>query len=91
MTATTTTTGGAQIHPNDMIPRHLDLPTFLRQPHHSSPVSARFMPVIVLVSYIAVDHDVHLIIAVGVDVDGLVVAVGDVRSDGAAEGADFWV
>ena len=74
-----------------MIPRHLDLSTFFHQPYHSSPVSARFMPVMVLVGYIAVDHDVHLIIAVGVDVDWLVVAVGDVRPDGAAEGADFWV
>ncbi len=73
-----------------MILRHLDLPTLLRERHHSSPVRARLVPGVVLVGDDAVDHDVHLVGAVGVDADGLVGALGDVRPQGAAKGADFW-
>ena len=47
------------------------------------------MSVMVLVCRIAVDHNDSLVVAVGVDIDGFVVAVGDVRPNGAADGADL--
>ena len=36
------------------------------------------------------DHQIQLVVAVGVDLDGAVVAAGDVGPDCFAEVADFW-
>lgn len=44
----------------------------------------------VVVRHLAEHHEVGLVVAVGVDLDGAVVAAGDVRPDGLAEVADLW-
>lgn len=74
-----------------MIPLHLDRTTItiLDQIHHGGPIGARLVAVVVLVGHVSVDHDVHLVRAVGVDCQGPVVAVRDVGPDRGAEGADF--
>lgn len=46
---------------------------------------------VVAIRDLAEDHEVELVVAVGVDLDGAVVAAGDVRPDGFAEVADFCV
>lgn len=72
-----------------MIPLNFDLPTLLRQTHHRSPIGIRLMTVMVLVGDVAVNHEVELVFAVGVDVGRLMIAVGDVRPDGVTEVTNF--
>ena len=73
-----------------MINRNLNLTPHLLQLHLSRPISARLVSRMVLIRDLAVDHQVHLVVAVGVDLDGAVVAAGDVGPDCFAEVADFW-
>lgn len=77
-------------HHNNLIIRHLDLPPILRKFHLRGPIAARLVARVVVVSHVAVDHEVVLVGAVRVDLDGFVVAAGDVGPDCFAEGADFW-
>ena len=76
-----------------MTQRDLHLsPFFLfNQFHLRSPLRAGLMAMVVLIRHLALDHEVELVVTVGVDLDGAVVAVWDVRPDGCAEGADFCV
>ena len=43
----------------------------------------------VLIGHVAVDHEIQLVVAVRVDAYGLVVPIGYMGPDGAAEGVDF--
>lgn len=77
-------------HDNNMINRNLNLTPHLLQFHLSRPISARLVSRMVLIRDLAVDHQIQLVVAVGVDLDGAVVAAGDVGPDCFAEVADFW-
>lgn len=77
-------------HNDNMILPNLNVPPFLPQLHLGRPVRARLVAVMVAVGDCAVNHEVELVVAVRVDLDGAVVAAGDVRPDGFAEVADFW-
>ena len=77
-------------HDNNMINRNLNLTPHLLQLDLSRPISARFVSRMVFIRDLAVDHQIHLVVAVGVDLDGAVVAAGDVGPYCFAEVADFW-
>ena len=83
-------TTATETHHDDMILGHFDLPVVLLQLHLRGPVGGRFVPVVMLVRYLAEDHEVQLVVAVRVDLNGAVVPAGDVRPDAFAEVADFW-
>ena len=73
-----------------MILGHFNLIIFLLQLHLRGPIGGRFVPVVMLVRHLAENHEVHLGVAVRVDLNGAMVAAGDVRPDAFAEVADFW-
>lgn len=73
-----------------MITHNLDLTPLLLQLHLRRPVRPRLVARVVLVRHLAQDHQVRLVVAVRVDLDGAVVAPGDVRPDRFAEVADLW-
>lgn len=56
-------------HHNNLILSKLDLPTLLLQLHLRRPISSRLMAMMVIVRDVAVDHQVHLIVAVRVNLD----------------------
>ena len=82
-------TTATETHHDDVILGHFDLPVVLLQLHLRGPIGGRFVPVVVLVRHLAEDHEVQLVVAVRVDLNGAVVAAGDVRPDAFAEVADF--
>lgn len=77
-------------HHDDMKLGHFDLPIFLLQLHLRGPVAGRLVPVLMFVRYLAKDHEVHLVVAVRVDLSGAVAPAWDARPDALAEVADFW-
>ena len=76
-------------HNNDMIPRSLDLIPFLLQLHLRRPIRAGLVAMMVAIGHLTKNHEVELVVAVRVDLDGAVVAAGDLQPDGLAEVADF--
>ena len=88
--AKSSSTTPPETHHDDMILGHFDLSVFLLQLHLRRPVGGRFVPVVMFVRHLAEYHEVHLVVAVRVDLNGAVVAAGDVRPDAFAEVADFW-
>ena len=76
--AESSSTIAIETHHDDMILGHFDLPVFLLQLHLCGPVGGSFMSVVMFVRYFAEDHEVQLVVAVRVDLDGAVVPAGDV-------------
>lgn len=76
---------------NDLIILHLDLSSLLFQLHLGRPIRPGLVACMMVVGDFAQDHEIHLVVPVGVDLDGAMVTAGDVRPDCFTEVADFWV
>lgn len=72
---------GNRIH-NDMTNLQLDLPLFLDKLISRRPAGIRRMSHVMLIADLSKPHELHLIVAAGENVSGVVVALGDVRPYG---------
>ena len=72
---------GNRIH-NDMTNLQLDLPLFLDKLIPRGPAGIRRMSHVMLITDLSKPHELHLIVATGENVGGVVVTLGDVRPNG---------
>ena len=83
------TRGKVHTHHDNLVITHLPLASILGQLDLGSPIGARLVPMVVIVGHIAIDHELRLVVAVGVDLDWGVLAAGDVGPNCAAKREDF--
>ena len=76
---------------NDMVPRHLDLAALFDEIHRRRPFGRGVVSGMMGVRHFSMDHQVHLVMSVRVDLDRRVIATGHVGPDGLAESEDLWV
>lgn len=75
---------GSRVY-DDLIICHLDLTALFCQLNLCGPVRSGLMTVVVVVRNIPMDHDVHLITAMRVDLERFMIATGDMGPDGFAK------